>query len=172
VTAAELLLLAVTLQRLGELVLARRNTSDLLARGAFELAPRHYPLIVAVHTAWLLSLWLFGHDQPLNIPALLGYLLLQAFRIWVMWTLGSRWTTRIIVLPGEPLVSTGPYRFVSHPNYMVVSAEIALLPLVLGLPLVAAVFTVLNALVLAIRIRAENSALTASRAIGARDAHV
>jgi methyltransferase len=81
----------------------------------------------------------------------------------VVWTLGSRWTTRIIVLPEQPLVTAGPYRFLSHPNYAVVAAEIALLPLVLGLPLLAAVFTVLNAAVLAVRIRAENRALAVSR---------
>jgi methyltransferase len=81
----------------------------------------------------------------------------------VMWTLGSRWTTRIIVLPGRPLVSAGPYRFLSHPNYAVVAGEIAVLPLVLGLPLLAVVFTILNAAVLAIRIAAENRALAASR---------
>jgi len=84
--------------------------------------------------------------------------------------LGARWTTRIIVLPEQPLVSAGPYRLLSHPNYAVVAAEIALLPLVLGLPLLAAVFTVLNAAVLAIRIRAENRALAASRAIIVRGA--
>jgi methyltransferase len=172
VTPAEILLAAVTLQRAGELVLARRNTRRLLARGAFEIAPGHYPLIVAVHTAWLLSLWLFGRDHPLNGIALLGYIGLQGFRFWVMSTLGSRWTTRIIVLPGEPLVSRGPYRFVSHPNYVVVSAEIILLPLVVALPLVAAVFTILNAAVLAIRVRAENSALAASRETMVRDVRV
>jgi methyltransferase len=94
---------------------------------------------------------------------LLVYLVLQGFRCWVMRTLGSRWTTRIIVLPEQPLVSAGPYRFLSHPNYAVVAAEIAVLPLVLGLPLLAAFFTVLNAAVLAIRIRSENRALAAAR---------
>jgi methyltransferase len=171
-TAAQWLLLAVTLQRAGELVLAHRHTTNLLRRGAFEIAPRHYPLIVAVHSAWLLSLWIFGSGQPLHSIALLFYLVLQGFRIWVMATLGQRWTTRIIVLPGEPLVSTGPYRYVSHPNYVVVTAEIVLLPLVLGLPLIAALFTVLNAVVLTIRIRAENSALSASRGIAAPHSHV
>ena len=162
-TSAELILGVVTLQRAGELVLSRYNTHRLLARGAVEIAPRHYPLIVAVHTAWLVSLWVLGHDQPVNIVALLFYLLLQGFRFWVMRTLGSRWTTRIIVLPEQPLVSAGPYRFLSHPNYAVVTGEMVLLPLVLGLPLLAAVFTVLNAAVLVIRIRAENHALAASR---------
>jgi methyltransferase len=172
VTGAEILLSAVTLQRLGELVLARHNTRKLLARGAFEIAPAHYPLIVAVHSAWLLSLWVFGRDQPLNGIALLGYIGLQGIRFWVMRTLGSRWTTRIIVLPGAPLVANGPYRLVSHPNYVVVCAEIILLPLVVGLPLVAAVFTILNAAALTIRIRAENSALAASREPVMRDVHV
>ncbi len=169
-TSAELILGIVTLQRAGELVLSRYNTHRLLARGAVEIAPRHYPLIVTVHAAWLMSLWIFGHDQPLNIVALLFYLVLQGFRFWVMHTLGSRWTTRIIVLPGQPLVSAGPYRFLSHPNYTVVTGEIAVLPLVFGLPTVAAVFTILNAAVLTIRIRSENRALAASRETIARGA--
>jgi methyltransferase len=163
VTLAEFILGAVTLQRAGELVVSRYNTSRLLTRGAFEVAPRHYPLIVAVHASWLLSLWIFGRDQPVSIVALLFYLVLEGLRFWVMRTLGSRWTTRIIVLPGKPLVSGGPYRFLLHPNYVVVAGEIAVLPLALGLPMLAAVFTALNAAVLAIRIRAEDRALAASR---------
>jgi len=163
VTLAEFILGVVTLQRAGELVLSRHNTHRLLARGAVEVAPGHYPLMVAVHAAWLISLWVFGHDQSVNIVALLFYLVLQGFRFWVMRTLGWRWTTRIIVLPEQPLVSGGPYRFLSHPNYAVVAGEIALLPLALNLPLLAAVITILNAAVLAIRIRAENRALAVSR---------
>jgi methyltransferase len=163
VTSAEFILGLVTLQRAGELVLSRYNTHRLLARGAVEIAPRHYLLIVAVHAAWLISLWVFGHDQPVNIVGLLFYLVLQGFRLWVMRTLDRRWTTRIIVLPEQPLVSGGPYRFLSHPNYAVVAGEIAILPLALNLPLLAAVFTIANAAVLAIRIRAENRALAASR---------
>jgi methyltransferase len=170
VTSAEFILALVTLQRVAELVVSSHNTSKLRARGAFEVAPRHYPLIVAVHAAWLASLWIFGHDRPVNAVALLLYLVLQGFRLWVMWTLGARWTTRIIVLPGEPLVSAGPYRFLPHPNYAVVAGEIAVLPLVLGLPWLAALFTVLNAAVLAIRIRAENRALAASRTMMAHGA--
>jgi len=163
VTSAELILGLVTLQRAGELAISGHNTRKLLARGAVEAAARHYPLIVAVHAAWLISLWVLGHDQPVHIVALLFYLMLQGVRIWVMWTLGSRWTTRIIVSPEQPLVSAGPYRFLSHPNYAVVAGEIAVLPLVLGLPLLAGVFTILNVAVLAIRIAAENRALAASR---------
>jgi methyltransferase len=168
VSAAELILALVTLQRAAELVISRRNTRELIARGAVEIAPRHYPLIVSVHAAWLMTLWIFGHDQPVNLVLLLVYLALQGFRLWVMRTLGSRWTTRIIVLPGEPLVSSGPYRFLSHPNYAVVAGEIALLPLVLGLTSLAAIFTLLNAAILAIRIRAENRALAAPMAMARR----
>jgi methyltransferase len=163
VTLAEFILGLVALQRAGELVVSRYNTRRLLARGAVEVAPGHYPLMVAVHAAWLISLWVFGRDQPVNMVALLFYLVLQGLRFWVMRTLGPRWTTRIIVLPEQPLVSAGPYRFLSHPNYAVVAGEIAVLPLVFGLPLLAAIFTVLNAMVLAIRIRAENRALATSR---------
>ena len=169
-TSAELILALVTLQRAAELVISSRNTKRLRARSAFEVAPQHYPLIVAVHAAWLISLWIFGHDRPVNAVALLIYVVLQGFRIWVMWTLGARWTTRIIIVPGEPLVRRGPYRLLPHPNYAVVAAEIALLPLVLGLPWPALIFTLLNAAVLAIRIRAENRALAVSPAMMARGA--
>jgi methyltransferase len=163
VSLAEIILALVTLQRAGELVLARYNTQRLLAQGAVELAPQHYPLIVAVHTAWLIVLWVFGRQQPVNVMALVLYLLLQILRSWVLWTLGRRWTTRIIVLPGAPLVTSGPYRFLSHPNYAVVTGEMALLPLALHLPLTALVFTLLNAMVLTWRIRAENRALRAAQ---------
>jgi methyltransferase len=170
VTSAEFILVLVTLQRAAELVISSRNTGRLKARGAIEVAPRHYPLVVAMHAAWLISLWIFGHDRPVNAVALLLYVLLQGFRIWVMRTLGARWTTRIIVLPGEPLVRRGPYRLLPHPNYAVVAGETALLPLVLGLPLLALIFTALNAAVLAIRIRAENRALALSRTMMERGA--
>jgi methyltransferase len=163
VSLAEIILTLVTLQRVGELVLARANTQRLLAQGAVELSPQHYPLIVAVHTAWLIVLWGFGGHQPVDVVTLALYLLLQVLRGWVLWTLGPRWTTRIIVLPGAPLVTSGPYRFLSHPNYAVVIGEIALLPLALHLPVTALIFTLLNAMVLTLRIRAENHALQASQ---------
>ena len=158
-TSAELILGLVTAQRGGELVLSHYNTRSLMAGGAVEVAPRHYPLMVAVHATWLIALWVFGHDAPINTPALILYLVLQGLRFWVIRTLGPRWTTRIIVPPGQPLVTAGPYRYLAHPNYLVVAGEIAVLPLMLGLPWIAALFTVLNAAVLAIRIRAENRAL-------------
>ena len=157
---ATLVLGLVTAQRIGELLLSRRNTRRLMAKGAIEVGPGHYPLIVLVHAAWLAGLWLLGWNRPVE-PVWLGvFLVLQACRIWVLATLGERWTTRIIVLPGAPLVRTGPYRLLSHPNYVVVAGEIMSLPLALGLPVYGVVFSVLNALVLWVRIRAESRALS------------
>lgn len=153
------ILALVTLQRLGELLLARRNTQRLLARGGYEVAPGHYPFIVAVHATWLLSLWLLGPGPPIHVVPLILYVLLQAFRVWTLASLGERWTTRIIVVPGEPLVRRGPYRFLDHPNYLIVIGEIAILPLVFGLPDVALFFSAANGAVLAVRIREENRAL-------------
>jgi methyltransferase len=117
VTPAAFLLALVTAERLAELWLARRNTTALLAKGAFEVAPGHYPLIVLLHALWLLGLWLIGWAHPLSRSWLVIFLALQALRAWVLLTLGRRWTTRIIVLPGAPLVANGPYRLLSHPNY-------------------------------------------------------
>lgn len=153
------ILFFVTLQRLSELVIARRNTAALLEIGAREHAPGHYPLIVAVHATWLATLFWLAPNQPIHWLLFALFVLLQIGRLWVLRTLGPRWTTRIIVLPGAPLVARGPFRFVSHPNYLVVIGEIAVLPLVFGLWEVALVFSILNALVLWIRIRAENTAL-------------
>jgi methyltransferase len=170
VSIAAIVLTLVTLQRLGELILARANTARLLARGATEIAAGHYPMLVAMHTAWLISLWIWGRDQSVDRFALAIFVVLQGLRVWVLATLGPRWTTRIIVLPGEALVSSGPYRFLSHPNYVVVAAEIAVLPLALHLPWVALIFSILNALVLVIRIRAEARSLAAQRELPARPA--
>jgi methyltransferase len=166
VTAAEIILALVTAQRGAELVLAHRNTKALMAQGATEIAAIHYPLLVVLHASWLMALWIFGHDQPINVVALIAYLVLQALRVWVMATLGPRWTTRIVVLPNAPLVTSGPYRFLRHPNYAVVAGEMAVLPLALHLPAIAALFSILNALVLFIRIRAENHGLASPRAVG------
>jgi methyltransferase len=160
---AYLVLALVTLQRLGELVLAERNTRSLLARGAHEVARGHYPYMVAVHGGWLVALWLLGPGPPIHIIPLVIYIALQIARAWVIATLGERWTTRIIILPGEPLVRHGPYRWLDHPNYLIVIGEIAILPLVFGLPVVAAFFSVLNAMVLWVRLREENEALAPHR---------
>ncbi|QOZ30425.1 isoprenylcysteine carboxyl methyltransferase family protein [Bradyrhizobium sp. CCBAU 53421] len=156
---APVILALVTLQRLGELALARHNTARLLARGAIEVGAGHYPLIVLVHAAWLTALWIWGGNQDVNLAMLAAFLLLQGLRLWILAALGSRWTTRIIVLPGAPLVASGPYRYFPHPNYAVVVGEIALLPLALHLPVLALIFTALNLAVLAIRVRAESRAL-------------
>lgn len=155
---AALFLGFLILQRLGELAYARRNTRRLLAAGAREVGAAHYPLIVGLHAAWLGALAVFGHGAQLAWGWLAIFVLLQILRLWVLATLGPRWTTRIIVSDG-PLVTAGPFRFVRHPNYAVVVAEIFVAPMVLGLPWVAVVFSLLNAGVLTIRIRAEDRAL-------------
>ncbi|MEA2986381.1 MAG: methyltransferase [Alphaproteobacteria bacterium] len=158
-TEGALLVAFVTLQRLAELLLARRNTQRLLAEGGVEFGRSHYPWIVALHSAWLIGLWWLGHARSVD-PLLLGvFILLQAGRLWVIASLGRRWTTRIIVLSRAPLVASGPYRWLKHPNYLIVALEIAVVPLALGLPIFAAIFTLLNACILYLRIRAENAAL-------------
>jgi methyltransferase len=154
-----IILLLVTLQRIGELVLSNRNTRRLLAQGAKEVGAGHYPLIVAVHVLWLATLWWLAPGRAVDGFWLGMFIVLQVARIWVIATLGPRWTTRIITLPDAPLVRRGPYRLVNHPNYLIVVGEIAALPLAFDLWIVALVFTLLNAVVLAIRIREENRAL-------------
>ncbi|MGQ0583524.1 MAG: isoprenylcysteine carboxyl methyltransferase family protein [Reyranella sp.] len=160
-TLTVLVLAFVTLQRLGELVLARRNTARLLENGAIEVAPEHYPLIVGLHTLWLGGLWVLALTRGLSPDLLLLaiFVVLQGLRLWVLAALGPRWTTRIIVVPGEQLIASGPYRYLSHPNYWVVIGEILVLPLAFGLVWYAAFFSVLNLAVLWVRIRAENKAL-------------
>lgn len=159
-TLATIILSLVTLQRGAELVLAQRNTTRLLARGGVEKAPGHYPLIVLLHAAWLAGLWWLAWSAPVNFYWLSLFVVLQLLRVWVIASLGERWTTRIIVIPGEGRVRCGPYRFMDHPNYAVVAAEIAVLPLMFGLTLFAVIFSLLNAVILAVRIRAETQALT------------
>jgi methyltransferase len=168
VTPAAVLLTLVTVERLAELWLARRNTAALLSRGAVEVGAGHYPMIVLLHALWLSGLWILAWDRGVNTTWLGIFLVLQLLRGWVLLTLGRRWTTRIIVLPGAPLVATGPYRFVSHPNYLIVIAEIAVLPLCFGLPWYALIFSAANAAVLTIRIRAETAALAGARRGAAR----
>jgi methyltransferase len=162
---AILILGFVTLQRLGELVLSNRNTALLKASGAREVGREHYPYMVALHALWLGGLWWLAvpwqgeSGRPVSLALLVVYALLQVLRVWVIGSLGGRWTTRIIVLPEAPLVQSGPYRFLSHPNYVVVAGEIAVLPLMFGLIWFAVLFSVLNAVILYVRIRTENAAL-------------
>ena len=151
----------VTLQRAAELAWSARNTARLRARGARESGAGHYPAIVAVHAAWLAGLWLLARESSPSPILVALFALLQLARLWVLATLGARWTTRVLVLPGAAPIASGPYRFLKHPNYAIVAAEIALLPLAFGLPVFALVFTLLNALVLTRRIRVEDAALAA-----------
>jgi methyltransferase len=152
-------LAAVTLQRLAELVYSHRNETRLRALGAIEHGAGHYPAMVAIHASWLVALWWFAAVLRPNPWLLLVFLILQGLRVWVLATLGPRWTTRILVLPSAPLVARGPYRFLPHPNYAVVTAEILVLPLAYGLVLLALLFSCLNAAILWVRIRAEDAAL-------------
>lgn len=156
--ATALFLGFVVLQRLGELVIARRNTARLLAKGAYEVGAAHYPVMVAMHSAWVACLLLFGYDQPVAYGWLGLFAVLQLFRLWILGSLGGRWTTRIIIL-NEPLVVRGPFKYVSHPNYMLVVAEIIVAPMVLGLLWVAVIFSILNAAMLWVRIGVEHKAL-------------
>lgn len=162
-TTASIILLLVTLQRLSELVIAKRNTAGLIAKGAVEHGASHYPVMVLLHASWLAGLWWFGWNANIVWPFMLLYIALQAFRIWILATLGSRWTTRILTVPNETLVAKGPYKFVRHPNYLLVLLEVPLLPLALGLPWFGALFGALNIAMLAWRIRIEDQALKESR---------
>ena len=157
-----LFLAFIVVQRLAELALANRNTTRLLARGAREAGASHYPLIVALHAGWLTCLVIYGWNEPAHLGWLAVFAVLQVLRVWILLSLGPRWTTRIIILD-EPLVARGPFRWIRHPNYALVVAEIAVAPMVLGLPSVALVFSILNAIVLTVRIRTEDAALAALR---------
>lgn len=161
---AYLIIAAIALERAAELVYARRNTRALLRRGGIEAGRGHYPFFVALHAAWLAAI-LFALPAPPPIHvlplALLGLFLL--LRLWVIASLGPFWTTRIVTLPDVPLVKRGPYRWLRHPNYLVVSGEIALLPLVFGLWRLALLFSLLNLVLIVLRIRVEDAALAERR---------
>jgi len=162
-TATLIFLGFIVLQRLSELVIAKRNTAKLLAKGAYEVGASHYPVMVAMHSAWIACLLVFGYDEAVLFGWLAAFVVLQGFRLWILTSLGGRWTTRIIILE-EPLVVRGPFKYFSHPNYMLVVAEIIVAPMVLGLVWVAVVFTVLNAAMLWVRIGVEHKALAPLRA--------
>ncbi len=150
----------IIVQRLAELAYARANTARLLARGAVESGAGTYPLFIALHGGWLAAmLLLIDAATPANLPLLALFVALQAGRLWVIATLGARWTTRIIVPPGEPRISRGPYRFMKHPNYAVVIAEIAVAPLIFGAWGLALTFSILNGALISHRIIQENAAL-------------
>lgn len=162
--AFHLVLAFLVVQRLAELVLARRNTARLLAEGAVEHGRGHYPLFILLHGGWLVALVLLAPaDAAIHLPLFIVFVVLQLGRVWVITSLGRYWTTRIITVPDAPLVKRGPFRFVRHPNYMVVIGEIAVVPLMVGLWEVALVFSSLNFILLAWRIRAEEEALAPRR---------
>jgi methyltransferase len=156
----------VALQRLGELAYAARNTRHLKQRGALEHGSGHYPLLIALHAAWLVAIVVFVPPETAIKWLPLGlFILLQVVRLWIIATLGPYWTTRIISLPDAPLVRRGPYRLIRHPNYLVVIGEIALLPLVFGAWQIAVIFSILNLPVLGWRRRVEDEALANRRPI-------
>jgi methyltransferase len=163
----QIVVLLVALQRAAELVYANSNSRRLLAAGAIEHGRRHYPLLVLLHAAWLAAVFfLVPPEAPVIWPLIAVYLLLQAARLWAVASLGRFWTTRVITLPGAPLVRRGPYRWLKHPNYLIVAAEIAVLPLAFGAWALALGFSLANAGLLAARIRVEDEALAPRRAPG------
>ena len=156
----------VALQRLLELAHARSNTARLRRLGAVEADAGGYPLYVLLHAGWLISLALFVPAETQPDWLLIGlFALLQLGRIWVIVSLGRYWTTRIITLPDAPLMQTGPFRYLRHPNYMLVVVEIAILPLAFGAVAVAATFSALNLMLIARRIRIEERVLAPRRAV-------
>lgn len=156
--------------RLVELAWSRRNERRLRARGGIEVGARHYPLFILLHAGWLVALWLTvpAATEP-NAPLIAVFLALQVARVWVIASLGPYWTTRIITVPGAALVRRGPYRWLRHPNYVVVTLEITILPLAFGAWPVAVAFSVFNALLLRHRIGVEEAALAERRGATALD---
>jgi methyltransferase len=156
----------VAVQRLGELLWSRRNEKRLRDAGAIEVGRRHYPLLVLLHAGWLAAMLLLIPPETPPHPGLLAaYVAVQGLRLWTMASLGRFWTTRILTVPGVPLVRRGPYRWLRHPNYLVVVAEIALLPLVFGALWIALIFSALNLILLAVRIGVEEAALAPRRVL-------
>jgi methyltransferase len=160
--AAAVIIALVAVERLGELRIANRHTRVLLAEGGIEIGGEHYYLIVALHAAWLAAIAVAVlAGAVISWPALILFACLQPVRFWVIRSLGKYWTTRIITVPGAKLIRRGPYRYVRHPNYLLVAAEIALLPLAFDAWGIALVFSALNAILLTWRIRVEAPALAA-----------
>lgn len=153
----------VGVQRILELRVSRRNERRLRARGAVESGRGHYPFMVALHALWLLSTAVEGSRKKPGTKAgraaLASFLLVQPVRYWAILSLDGYWNTRILVVPGEKLVRKGPYRYIKHPNYVVVVTEVLTLPLVFGARATALVFSVLNAILLFVRISEEERAL-------------
>jgi methyltransferase len=157
----------VALQRLAELLWSNHNTRSLRAQGAIEAGSGHYPLFFLVHGSWLLAILLLTPAlTPVNAWALLLYCIMPLGRIWVLVSLGGCWTTRIITVPGRPLVRKGPYRFLRHPNYLIVACEIALLPMVFHEVRIAVIWSIANGMLLMWRVHVEDGILSARRSEG------
>jgi methyltransferase len=166
VTAAQYVIGFVLLQRLIELLLAQRNARRLLDAGGIEHGAEHYPYFVLLHASWLVALVLsVPSETPVNPFWLAVFAVLQVGRLWAIASLGRYWTTRIITLPGAPLVRSGPYRFLRHPNYLIVAGEIAVVPLIFDRWMIAAIFSVINAVLLRERIATEDAALASRRGL-------
>lgn len=164
--AALALVAFAALQRGVELFYARRNTRRLLAAGGVEAGAEHYPLFILLHASWLIALMVYlPRSVEPNGWLVAVFFAFQGLRVWVIRSLGPFWTTRLITVPCAPLVRRGPYRFIRHPNYVVVAGEIAVLPLALGEPWVALGFSLLNAGLLAVRIRKEDETLSERQSI-------
>jgi methyltransferase len=162
--AAYVILAVVALQRLSELPLSAYNTKRLIAQGGVEVGRKHFPLFIVLHAGWLLAIFVaLPRDPVIHWLPLALYFLLGVLRAWVIATLGPYWTARIITVPNAPLIRNGPYRYLRHPNYWVVVGEIAILPLVFGEIAIAIVFSILNAGMIAWRIRVEDAALADRR---------
>ena len=152
----------VILLRIGELVLSKSNEKWLLQNGAVEYGQRHYPFIVALHALFIISLIFEYSRQPdptFSIFFIIFYFLLLAFKTWVILSLGKFWNTKIFHIPDIPLVRKGPYNYFKHPNYLIVVAEIAAIPMIFHLYFTAITFTLLNAIMLFVRIKEENKVL-------------
>lgn len=155
------IILAVALQRIAELQYAKRNTTRLLAEGAVEYGARHYPLFFLLQGAWLGALlFLTPANVAIHWGLLAIFMVLQSARLWVIITLGRYWTTRIISLADAPLVTAGPYRWLRHPNYVVVAAEVVVLPLVFEQWWIAFAAGLTTALLLRHRISVEEAVLS------------
>lgn len=162
--SAALLLAFLTLQRLSELVVSKRNTGRLLARGGYEYGAPGYPVVIGFHVLWLASLWYFAWGRTVRVEFVLLAVVLAVGRFWVQRTLADRWTTRIIMLPGAVPVTSGPYRLVRHPNYLIVALELPCLSLAFGLVWHAVIFGAVNLVVTGWRMRTEDAAFSGLRA--------
>lgn len=151
------------IQRLIELLIAKRNEKTLLAKGAYEVGATHYPWMISLHVSFFISLFIeVIYFKSILTPLyllLVVFILLQLLRVWCLVSLGPFWNTKIIILPGANVVMKGPYAYIRHPNYLVVCLEIAVLPLMFQAYFTAICFTILNFIILSVRIPVEENAL-------------